>query len=340
MHMRTGLEKWIGAPAGISCTRRRLFLAALIALVLAAPAQAQRGPYPAAPVRVIVGFPPGGGVDVVARLLAQQMTPLLGQPVVVENRPGAGSSIGTRLVAAAAPDGHTVLINSNSIVVNQVANPNAGYDIERQLIPVLNAAWQPTVVVASTTLPANSLAEVIALSRTRKLSFGTPGQASIPHLAAAYLFDLLAKTESVNVPYNGAAPALAAVVGGQIDLAFVTLPPAVPQVKSGKVKGIAVTSAKRTSALPDLPTVAESGFPGYEVNAFTGFFMPAGTPKAVTDRFREAVLKVLAMPDVQGRLTGLGFELADTANEDFPRIVSDELKQWAKVVKATNIKIE
>jgi tripartite-type tricarboxylate transporter receptor subunit TctC len=259
---------------------------------------------------------------------------------VVENRPGAGSSIGTRLVASAAADGYTVLLNSNSIVVNQVANPNAGYDIERQLIPVLNVAWQPTVLVAATGLPVASLVDVIALSRKRRLSFGTPGQASIPHLAAAYLFDLLAKTESVHVPYNGAAPALAAVVGGQIDLAFVTLPPAVPQVKSGKVKGIAVTSAKRTSALPDLPTVADSGYPGYEENAFTGLFMPMGTPRAVTDRFREVVLQVLTMPDVQGKLTGLGFELADTTGEDFPRIVSDELKQWAKVVKATNIKIE
>ena len=318
----------------------RMLLAGTLALVCLVPAHAQRGPYPAAPVRVIVGFPPGGGVDVVARLLAQQMTPLLGQPVVVENRPGAGSSIGTRLVAAAAPDGHTVLLNSNSIVVNQVANPNAGYEIERQLIPVLNVAWQPTVIAAATALPAATLAEVIALSRSRKLSFGTPGQASIPHLAAAYLFDLLAKTEATHVPYNGAAPALAALVGGQIDLAFVTLPPAVPQVRAGKVKGIAVTSAKRASALPDLPTVAESGFAGYEVNAFTGFFMPTGTPRAVTDRFREVVLKVLAMPDVQGKLTGMGFELADTANEDFPRIVSEELRQWAKVVKATNIKIE
>lgn len=319
----------------------RLLLGAPLAAMAFTPALAQqRGAYPAAPVRMVVGFPPGGGVDVVGRLLAQQMTTLWGQPVVVENRPGAGSSIGTRLVAAAAPDGYTVMINSNSIVVNQVANPNAGYDIERQLIPVLNVAWQPTVVVAATSLPVSSLVEAIALSRTRKLSFGTPGQASIPHLAAAYLFDLLAKTETVHVPYNGAAPALAAVVGGQIELAFVTLPPAVPQVKSGKVKGLAVTSAKRTAALPDLPTVAQSGFPGYEVNAFTGFFMPVGTPKPVTVRFRETVLKILAMPDIQGKLTGMGFELADTANEDFPRIVSEELKQWAQVVKATNIKIE
>lgn len=338
--MRTEMHTLRARSDKFCSSSAKLLLTAVLAVVCNIPAHAQRGPYPSAPVRMIVGFPPGGGVDVVARLLAAQMTPLLGQSVVVENRPGAGSSIGTRLVAAAASDGYTVLINSNSIVVNQVANPNAGYDIERQLIPLLNVAWQPTVIAAAANLPATSLAEVIALSRTRALSFGTPGQASIPHLAAAYLFDLLAKTQAIHVPYNGAAPALAAVVGGQIDLAFVTLPPAVPQVKSGKVKGIAVTSAKRTSALPDLPTVAESGFPGYEVNAFTGVFMPAGTPMGVTDRFREALLKVLAMPDIQGKLTGLGFELADTANEDFKRIISDELKQWAKVVKATNIKIE
>lgn len=335
MQFLTRRSIWSGGAAA-----QLLFAAVLAGLAWSSPLQAQRSAYPSAPVKVIVGFPPGGGVDVVARLIAQQMPGVWGQPVVVENRPGAASSIATRMVAGAAPDGYSVLINSNSMVVNQVANPNAGYDIERQLIPLLNVAWQPTVIAAAPGLPVNSLADVMALARTRKVSFGTPGQGSIPHLAAAYLFDLLSKTDNLHVPYNGAAPALAALMSSQIDLVFVTLPPAIPQVRSAKVKGIAVTSAKRASALPDLPTVAESGFPGYEVNAFTGFFMPAGTPKAVTDRFREAVLKVLAMEDTQKRLMALGFELADASGEDFPRLVAEELRQWAKVVKAANIKIE
>jgi tripartite-type tricarboxylate transporter receptor subunit TctC len=159
------------------------------------------------------------------------------------------------------------------------------------------------------------------------------------HLAAAYLFNILAKTDILHVPYNGAVPALTAVISGPIDLAGMTLPPAVPHVRAGKVKAIAVTSARRASTLPDVPTVAESGYPGYEVNVFAGFFMPAGTPKPVVDRYHEAVLKVMAMAEIKEQLATLGFEPADTSDE-FRRLVSDEVKKWAKVLEATNIKID
>ncbi len=275
-----------------------------------------------------------------ARLVSQKLAVLWGQTVLVDNRPGASTSIATRFVADSTPDGHTVLINSISMTINQVANRNAGYDVERQLIPVINAAWQPLVVAAAPDLPVASLRDVLSLSKTRKLGYGSPGQAGIGHLAGAYLFDLLAKVEVLHIPYKGAAPALTDLAGKQMELAIVTLPPAVPLIKSGKVKAIVVTSAKRAASVPDIPTVAESGFPGYDVNTFTGFFMPAGTPKAVVDAFRDAVIKVLAMADIKDKLANLGFEHADTAKENFPRIVSDELKQWMKVVKETNIKVE
>ena len=324
----------------MSMTRMQILLVAVLTFVWVAPSHAQRGPYPSAPVKIVVGFPPGGGVDLVARLIAQKMAGVWGQQVVVENRPGAASILATRLVVSAAPDGYTVLINSNSMVVNQVANPNAGYDVERQLIAILNVAWQPNVIVAAPALPVTSLGDVVALSRTRKLSYGTPGQASIPHLAGTYLFNILAKTDIVHVPYSGAVPALTATMSGQIDLASLTLPPAIPHLRAGKVKGIGVTSAKRTSALPDVPTVAESGFPGYEFNVFSGFFMPAGTPKPVVDRFYEAVLKVMAMAEVKEQLATLGFEPADTSGDEFRRLVPDEVKKWAKVIEATNIKLE
>ena len=301
--------------------------------------QAQGRPYPSAPVRVIIGFPPGGGVDVVARLISQKITGVWGQPMIVENRPGAASGIGTRVVTGAAPDGYTVLCNSNSMVVNQVTNPDAGYDIERQLIAIINVAWQSTILVAARDLPVSSLGDVIALSRKRKLSYGTPGAGSVPHLGGSYLFNMLAKTEILHVPFKGAAPALTAVAGNQIDLAFVTLPPAVPLVKTDKIKGIAVTSPKRSPSLPEVPTVAESGFPGYEVRVFTGYFLPTGTPHAVGNAFREAISKVLAMADVKEKLASLGFEEADP-KENFPRLVSDEIKQWSKVAKEANIKIE
>jgi tripartite-type tricarboxylate transporter receptor subunit TctC len=316
------------------------FLISVALILIRLPvAEAQGGPYPSAPVRVIVGFPPGGGVDVVARLISQKIAAIWGQPMVVENRPGAASGIGTRAVTGAAPDGYTVLINSNSMVVNQVTNPDAGYDIERQLIPIINVTWQSTILVAARELPVSSLADVLALSRKRKLSYGTPGAGSVPHLGGSYLFNLLAKTDILHVPYKGAAPALTATAGNQIDLAFVTLPPAVPLVKSGRVKGIVVTSPKRSPSLPDVPTVAESGFPGYEVRVFTGYFLPAGTPAAVGNTLRDAVSKILAMPDVKEKLASLGFEEADP-KENFSRLVSDEIKQWAKVAKEANIKIE
>jgi tripartite-type tricarboxylate transporter receptor subunit TctC len=313
---------------------------AVISIVFSSWSFAQRGPYPSSPVRIIVGFPPGGGVDVLARLFGQKLSAIWGQPVVVENRPGAATTIATRLAARASPDGYSILINSNTMVVNQVLNPNADYDIERQLIPVINLAWQPNIIAAAPGLPVASLGELVALARTRKVSYGTPGAGSVPHLAGVYLFAVLAKIDVLHVPYSGAAPALTATVAGQTDLAFVTMPPAVPLVKAARLKGIAVTSAKRTLALPDIPTAAESGFPGYEVSVFSGFFVPAGTPAATVQRFRDAVLKVLAMPDIKEQLATLGFEPADTSTEDFRRLVSDEIRKWAKVAAQTKLKLD
>jgi tripartite-type tricarboxylate transporter receptor subunit TctC len=268
------------------------------------------------------------------------MSGLWGQPVVVENRPGAASIVGTRLAIRATPDGLSVLINSNTMLVNQIVNPAADYSVERDLVPVINVAWQPTIIVAAPAVQAATLKELIAQTRARKMTFGSPGQGSMPHLGAAYLFGMLAKSEVLHVPYAGAAPALTAVVAGQTDLAFVTMPPAVPFVKAGRLKGIAVTSAKRTLALPEIPTVAESGFPGYEVNVFSGFFMPARTPDVAVRRFRETVLKVLALPDVKEQLANQGFEPADAANEDFRRLVADEIRKWTSVVQATGFRLE
>ncbi len=309
-------------------------------VLLACPVEAQRGTYPSMPVKVIVGFAPGGGMDILGRLLGPKMSGIWGQPVVVENRPGASTSIATRYVADAPADGHTVLLNSNSMVVNQVANPAAGYDIERQLISIINVAWQPTVIAAANTLPVASLADIIALSKKRKLSYGSPGQGTPQHLTGAQLFSILSKTDIVQVPYKGAGPAVSALAGNQIELAIVTLPPALPLIKSGRIKAIAITTAKRAASLPNTPTVAESGYPGFDVNAFNGYFMPVNTPKAVTDAFRQTVVKVLAMADIREKLADLGYEFADPERENFPRLVSDEIKLWKKVVKEANIKIE
>jgi tripartite-type tricarboxylate transporter receptor subunit TctC len=299
---------------------------------------AQTDAYPSKPIHFIVGFPPGGGVDVIARLVADKFVQILGRPAVVENRPGASTSIATRAVAAAKPDGYTLLVNSNSMLANQVTNPGAGYNVERELIPVLKAAVQSNIVVAAPDLPVATLKDVIALSRKQDLTYGSPGEGSIPHLAAENLFTALAGTRLRHIPYAGAAPALIAVAGSQVQLACVTAPPAIPLVTAGKLKGIVVTTTKRIAALPNVPTAIESGFAGFAVETWVGFFVPAGTPPNVVGALSNAILLALAMPDVKEKFIALGFESADATGPAFQREIAGELKLWADVVQKANLK--
>ena len=315
------------------------FVTVLLALAAfwTAAGHAQTEPYPSRRIHIVVGFPPGGGVDVAGRLVADKLTQILGQPVVVENRPGASSGIATRYVATAKPDGYVVLINSNSMLANQIVNPNAGYDVERDLIPVIKAVSQSNIMVAGPDVAAATLKDVIALSRRQDVTYGTPGAGSIPHLAAERLF-ALAGAKLRHVPYPGAAPALNGVLGGHEQFAFLTTPPAVTLVKSGKVKGIAITAAGRAATLPDIPTFAESGFPGYVVDVWGGFFVPAGTPRPVIETLSNAMSKALAMQDVKDKLVGLGFDLAGTPSDEFRREISEELKLWTDIVQKSNLK--
>jgi tripartite-type tricarboxylate transporter receptor subunit TctC len=310
------------------------------ALVLASALACQAQSYPSRSIRLVVGFPPGGGVDVVARLFADKLSASLGQSVVVENRPGASGSIAGRQVAGAEPDGHTVLVNSNSMVVNQVMSPATGLNVERDLVPILSVAPQSIILAAAPDLPAGSLTELIALARTRKLLYGSPGVGSVPHLLVEYLFTSLADVQLEHVPYQGAANALTAAMTSQIQLATVTTPPAVALVKAGKVKGVVVTSIGRSTALPDVPTVAESGYPGFVITVWTGFFMPAGTPKPVSERFHKAALEIANMPDIKERLVALGFETTATSTEQFGRDVSAEIKRWSDVVQKAKLKTQ
>ena len=318
----------------------RLCVAGLLGLAAlgAGEGHAQTDAYPSKPIHFVVGFPPGGGVDVIARLVADKLVQSLGQPVVVENRPGASTSIATRAVASAKPDGYTLLINSNSMLANQITNPGAGYNVERDLIPVLKAAVQSNIVVAAPDLPVATLKDVIELSRRQDLTYGTPGEGSIPHLAAESLFTALAGAKLRHIPYSGAAPALTAVMGSQVQLACVTAPPAIPFVKGGRLKGIVVTTARRISALPSVPTAIESGFPGFEVETWVGFFVPTGTLPSRVGALSNAILKALAVPDVKDKLVSLGFESAETTGVAFQREISGELKRWADVVQKANLK--
>jgi tripartite-type tricarboxylate transporter receptor subunit TctC len=310
----------------------RVFALCALALTAASPGLAQT-PYPSRPIRFVVGFPPGGGVDVVARLFADKLTASLGQSVVVENRPGASGSIAARQVANAEPDGHTILVNSNSMVVHQVMNPGAGLNIARDLAPIMTVAPQSMILAAAPDLGVDSLGALSALARTRKLLYGSPGTGSVPHLLVEYLFASQANVELEHVPYQGAAQALTAAMTSQVQLASVTTPPAIALVLAGKLKGLAVTSAARAATLPEVPTVAEQGYPGVVINVWTGFFAPANTPPPVIERLAQATAEIAAMPDIKDRLAGLGFDTGITTGEQFRRDLGDEIKRWSGVVQ-------
>ena len=317
----------------------KLIAAAALAAVAAwaAPATAQDN-FPSRTVRLIVSFPPGGGVDAVARLFADRMSAILGQPVVVENRGGASGLIAGRQVANAEADGYTVLVATNSMVIAQLMNASPGLSIERDLQAVASVAPQANIVVAAPDLPVSSLQELIALARTRPLNYASPGIGSVPQLMLEHLFTTLANVRMTHVPFPGAAQALTATMSSQTEVGVVTLPPAVPLVASNKMKGIAVTTPARSAALPQIPTVAESGYPGLSSTVWTAFFVPVKTPKAINDRLGDAVLKVAAQPDIKEKLSQLGFEPTSIPGEQFQREVSAELKMWADVIAKAGIK--
>ena len=301
----------------------------------AAHAQAD---FPSRSIRLVVSFPPGGGVDAVARLFADKMSPMLGQPVVVENRGGASGTIAGKQVAAAGPDGYTVLVASNSMLVAQVMNPRTGLDIERELLGIASAAPQAVIVVTHPDLPVATLKDLIALARTRKLNYGSPGAGSVPHLVIEHLFTAISNARMEHVPFAGAAQALTGVLSSQVEVAVVTLPPAVSLVTSGKLKGIAVTTPARAAALPDVPTTAEGGYPDVTVTVWNGFFVPAKTPKPIADKLGAAILTTAGMTDIKDKLAQLGFEPTSIPGEQFQREVAGEIATWSGIVEKAGIK--
>jgi tripartite-type tricarboxylate transporter receptor subunit TctC len=331
----SGGERRLFSTLLSTCTILTLYCAALFGWL--APAAAQDKPFPSRTVRLVVGFPPGGGVDAVARMFADKMTAIFGQPVVVVNHGGAAGGIAGKQVSAEEPDGYTILVNSNSMVIYSLMNPKAGLVVERDLQAIASAAPQAIIIVTAPNVKADSLNDLIALARTRPLNYGTPGSGSIPHLVIEQLLSTLPGVQMQNVPFQGASSALTAVMADQIDIASVTLPPAAPLVIAGKVKGIAVTSAKRSAALPQVPTAAESGYPTIVATAWTGFFVPPKTPKAVVDRLEQAILQVAAMPDIKEKLAKLGFEPTSMPGAQFRSELSTEIKTWTAVVEKANL---
>ena len=321
--------------------QRRTLVGLSTALLLgfSAGAHAQTT-YPTKPVKFVVAFAPGGPADIIARLLGQRLSESLGQPVVVENRAGAGGNVASGIVAKAAPDGYTLMINTSSLAVNVSLSKNPGFDAEKDFTLASVVASSPNLLVAYPGLKPKNLQEIVAEAKSGKLNYGTAGAGTTPHLTAEYLFKVLAKVDVTHIPFQGAGPALNATMGGQVEMASVALPAAVEMVKGGKVRGLAVTSNKRVAALPDVPTVAESGFPGFEDYTWVGVFAPSKTPPDVVQHLNSEINKILRSADFQTKLAGVGFEPVGGSTKEAADYLKTELAKWAKVVKETGTKVE
>jgi len=318
-----------------------LSLAATLA-ILTPHAAAAADAYPAKPVRFVVAFPPGGGTDIIARSIARKLTERLAQQVVVDNRPGAGGNIGTDIVAKSAPDGHTLLMGSaGPLAINASLFGKMPFDPIKDLTPVTLAASTPNVLVVHPSLKAATVKELIALARARpgEINFASSGHGTPAHLAGE-LFNSMAGVKMVHVPYKGAAPALTDLLGGQVQLMFSTMPPALPHVKDGKLRALAVTSAKRSPATPELPTVDEIALPGFEANTWHGVVAPAGTPAAIVARLNREIVAILHLPEVVERLSAQGAEAVGSTPEEFAAYIRSETVKWAKVVRESGAKAE
>jgi len=317
---------------------RTLLVALLSSLVFSGAAQAQA--WPSRPVRIIIPFAPGGPTDIIARIAGQKLTEILGQPMVIESRAGAGGNIGTAAVAKSAPDGYTMLMTSSAFAVNVSLSPNAGFDAERDFIPVVNLAKQANMIFVHPDLPVKSLAELLALAKTSKLAFASPGSGTTPHLTAENLFNVTSKLDVTAIHFRGAGPSAAAVVGGEPRIGAGAVSTPLPFVKSGKLRALAVSSSARIAALPDVPTFAEAGFPGVEDYTWIAAFLPAGTSPAIVQRLNEACNQALQSADMRERLVALAFEPVGGTSQQFSAYVKAEIAKWGKVVREGNIKAE
>ena len=318
---------------------RRWFVSLCLAAALPGGAGAAEE-YPTRPIRMLVGFAPGGGTDLTARPVAQKLGELLGQQVIVENRPGVGGNIATELVVRAAPDGYTLLMGTiAALSINPTLYRDLTFDPEKDLAPVIQVVDVANVLALHPSVPANSVKELIALAKQRSLSAGSSGIGATGHLSIE-LFNLLAGVKLVHVPYKGGGPAMTDLVGGQVDLVFATTASAGPQMKGGRIKGIAVTTARRSALMPELPTVAEAGVPGFEVNNWYGLVAPAKTPRAIIDRLNAATTKVLNSPEVKATLYGQGLDPAPGTPEQFGAYIRSERIKWAKVIRDSGAKAE
>ncbi len=296
--------------------------------------------YPTRALRLIVPFAAGGPTDTIGRVISHKLTESLGQQVVVDNRAGAGGNIGMGLAAAATADGHTILLVSSSFVVNPVLYKKIPYDPYKSFAPITNIAASPNVFTVHPTIAAKSMKELLTLvaGDPKKYSVATPGIGTTPDLSAQ-LLRLTTKLDFVTVPFGGAGPAVGAVVGNQVQIGCTALPPTTPHIQAGRLRAIAVTSAKRSGAIPDVPTLAEVGFKGQEADTLQGLLVPAGTPKAIVTKLHGEVMRMIALKDVRDRVEGLGFSINGSSPAEFTAQIKVEIEKWGKVVKAAGIKV-
>ncbi|HEY9445743.1 MAG TPA: tripartite tricarboxylate transporter substrate binding protein [Burkholderiales bacterium] len=325
----------------MSALLRSLLAVALFTATGIQAAAAADAKYPAHPVRMIVPFAPSGPTDVIARVVSQKLSERWNEQVVVDNRAGAGGNIGMGMAANAPADGYTLLMVSSSYVVNPSLYKEIPYDPLKSFIPISNVAASPNVFVVHPSMPAKTLQELVSLARkeARKLNVATPGVGTTPDLSAE-LLKMTTKIDLVRVPYKGAGPAVSAVVGNQVPVGCTALPPTTPHIQAGRLRALAVTGAKRSSALPDVPTIAEAGYKGQEADTLQGVLVPAGTPKAVVATISDALQKIMHQKDVQDRVATLGFDVVASTPEQFAAQVKAEIEKWGKVIRAAGIKAD
>ena len=321
----------------ITVIRRGIAAAALAVMATAAQAQA----WPSRPVRLVVGFTPGGGVDINARMLAGKLTEILGQTVVVENRPGAGTNIASEFVAKSAPDGHTLLINTAALAINMSLYKNVPFDTLRDFAPASVFSESQNILLVNAAKPYKSAAEVVAAARARPgaLSFSSAGSGSTQHLAGE-LFKLQTRTDILHVPYKGSAPSLTALIAGDVDLIFINVPAVLPHIKSGRLRPLAAAGARRTDLLPDVPTLKEAGINGVEVSVWYGVLAPAGTPREIVATLAAAITRAARSPDIRQKLIEQGAEPVGNSPEEFAALLRDEVARWREVVRVAGIRLE
>jgi tripartite-type tricarboxylate transporter receptor subunit TctC len=314
---------------------------AVVAAFALGPQAGSAQTYPSKPIKFIVPYPPGGGTDVVARILSEPLAAELGQPIIIDNRGGAAGNVGTDLVAKAPADGYTILFTLSSHTINPKLYDKLPFDVEKDFVPISLAALIPQILVVHPSVPVSNVKELIALAKAQpgKLNYASVGTGSPGHIAGE-LFKLRTGVEIVHIPYKGGGPAVTDTIGGQVQLLFVSMPAAWQHVKAGKLKAIAVTSAKRSVTAPDVPTIAESGVVDFVVDSWYGALAPARTPAAAVARLNAAFVKVLEMPQVKERLIAQGAEAAPSTPAEFDRVIKDELGKWEYVIKTANIKPE